>query len=463
MKYIPSPTCAEFMRSDALVKCIVGPLGSGKSMAAQMEFFRRMCQQAPDDKGVRPTRFVVVRNTAAQLRETVLSDANQYFGAYFNHKVSTGTMEFRFPLADGTTVESDWLLMPLERPEDQRKLLSLNITAALIEECREVPYDVVAAVMGRIGRYPSMARVPPTWQSLVMVSNPWSVASDYHDNLVINKPDGWDFFHQPGGLDPNAENRQFLPAGYYDRLMDGNSDEWINVHVMSEFGDDQYGQAVYKAAFKGDEHITETMYPNPMLPLVIGMDFGRTPCAVFTQEDMRGRMLAHDELTSKDMGLHKFLHDLMLPFIEEHYPNYRIVVVGDPSGIAKGQYTEDSAFSILKEAGIEALAAPTNDPERRIRAVEKRLVQQAGDTRGFLVHRNGCPMLTEGFLRGYRYKKKRDGSLTPVPDKGAFSHIHDALQYAALGHQSGYAARRLMMSRKRVRAPIQQLSNKAWT
>jgi hypothetical protein len=451
------------MRSNALVKCIIGPLGSGKSMAGQFELFRRMCQQDPDEKGIRPTRFVIVRNTAAQLRETVLPDAKQYFGDYFTYKVSTGTMEFRFDLGDGTKVQSDWLMMPLERPEDQRKLLSLNITAAMIEECREVPYDVVAAVMGRIGRYPSMSRVPPTWQALVMVSNPWSISSQYHENFIINKPEDWDFFHQPSGLDPDAENRQFLPAGYYERLMDGNSDEWIRVHVMSEFGDDQFGQAVYKAAFKNDDHIVDQLHPNPMLPLVLGMDFGRTPCAVITQMDPRGRMLALNEVTSENMGLHKFLNEKLVPFLGEHYSNYRIFVMGDPAGVAKGQYTEDSAFSVLKEAGLEALPAPTNDPERRIRAVEKRLVHSVGDSAGFLVSRTGCPMLTEGFIRGYRYKKKRDGELTPYPDKNEFSHIHDALQYAALGHQGNFIGKRILRTQERPAVRMPRISKKAWT
>lgn len=463
MRYTPAPTLEKFMLSDALVKAVVGPLGSGKSMAGQMELFRRMVQQEPDGKGVRPTRFVIVRNTSAQLRDTVLPDAKQYFGDYFTHKVSTSTLEFRFDLGDGTQVESDWLLMPLERPEDQRKLLSLNITAAMIEECREVPYDVVAAVLGRIGRYPSKARVAPTWQALIMISNPWSISSEYHTNLVLNRPPDWDFFHQPGGLDPDAEGRQYLPDGYYERLMDGNSDEWINVHVHSKFGDDQFGQAVYRAVWDHTRHIKDELFPNPMMPLVLGMDFGRTPCAVITQQDVKGRLLCLEEVTSEDMGLHKFLHTLLIPRLNEKYADHRVFVMADPAGVAKGQYNEDSAFSVLKEAGLNALPAPTNDPERRIRAVEKRLLQNAGDSADFLLDADKCPTLLEGFVRGYRYKKKKDGTLTPAPEKNEFSHIHDALQYAALAHQGNFVAKRIMRMQNRSRITRPKISSLAWT
>ena len=190
MDYKPSVTCAEFMRSDALVKCIVGPLGSGKSMAGIFELFRRMCEQAPDKKGVRPTRFAIVRNTLAQLRETFLADAESYLADFFHYKVSRNALEFRFTLPDGTSVHSDWLLMPLERPEDSRKLLSLNLTAALVEECREVQYSVTAALMGRIGRYPTPSQVAPTWQAILFISNPWSEGSDYHEKLCPRPPRG---------------------------------------------------------------------------------------------------------------------------------------------------------------------------------------------------------------------------------------------------------------------------------
>jgi len=463
--YKPSKTIAQFMKSDALVKAIIGPLGSGKSMGGQMELFRRMVQQEPDSRGIRPTRFVIVRNTAAQLRETVLSDAKQYFGDYFEHKVSTQTMEFRFPLGDGTYIESDWLLMPLERPEDQRKLLSLNITSAMIEECREVPYNVVASVLGRIGRYPSMARVKPTWQALLMISNPWSQGSPYHENLVLKKPDDWDFFHQPGGLDPDAENREFLPEDYYERLTEGQSDEWIKVHVHSQFGEDQFGQAVYKAVFRRDHHVYDTLKPTPMLPIVLGMDFGRTPCAIITQQDIKGRLLCLHEVNSADMGLHTFLHEKLIPFLNENYPSYKVFVMGDPAGMGKDQYTEASAFSIIKQAGLEAMPAPTNDPMKRIEAVEKRLLQNNGQTADMLISKEGCPTLIEGFMRGYMYKKRKDGELTPLPDKNDYSHIHDAMQYAALAHQTNFVSRRLLKQerRKHMVHSRKHPSPRAWT
>ena len=41
-----------------------------------------------------------------------------------------------------------------------------------------------------------------------------------------------------------------------------------------------------------------------------------------------------------------------------------------------------------------------------------------------------CEQLIKGFRYGYRYKIKRNGEMEDRPDKNAFSHVHDANQYA---------------------------------
>lgn len=462
--YRPSKTCAAFMRSDAFVRCIIGPLGSGKSMAGIFELFRRAVEQEPDEAGVRPTRFAIVRNTLAQLRETFLADATDYLGDFFTYKVSRQALEFRFALPDGTKVHSDWLLLPLERPEDARKLLSLNLTGALVEECREVNYDVTAALAGRVGRYPSSSRVPPTWQGMMFISNPWSEGSKWHDNFVLDRPDGWEFFQMPGGLDPDAENVEFLPEGYYQRLMHGHTDEWIKVHVHGMFGDDMAGQAVFKASFRAGSHLVDHLQVNPHLPLLIGIDFGRTPACVLTQEDVHGRLLVFEEITSRDMGLSQFCETLLIPTLRERYAANRVFVVGDPAGVAKSQYSEESAFDVLRNYGLECVPAPTNNPAERLRAVEQRLLQTLDGKPAMLIAKEKCPVLVKGFMHDYRYRKKRDGELNDHPEKNDASHVHDAMQYAALGHKSHYVGRRVMMATQHRLGPRRpRFSPKAWT
>lgn len=468
LDFTPPKTVSDFMLSEKIMRVIIGPLGSGKSMGAIMELFRRACQQDPDREGIRPTRFVLVRNSAAQLRETTLSDTRQYL-PFAKWKVTDVTLQFRIPLPDGTFVHSDWIFLPLERPEDTRKLLSLNLTGGFIEECREIRYDVVAALMGRVGRFPMMARVKPTWQGIICASNPWSEGSDWHENLVINKPNNWDLFIQPGGLEVEAENIENLPEGYYERLMDGHNQNWINVHVHAQFGDDPSGQTVFRGSFDSSVHVVHNdLVVNSQRPIIVGIDFGRTGAAIIGQESYIGQLLCFKEILADDVGLEGFLTHHLMPYLREHFWKCRIFCVGDPAGAQHSQLSEETAFSVMKRHGLEAVPAPTNAIQERIRAVEKRFLESRGNHPAILIDAAGCPTLVKAMLYGYRYKRKRDtGDLHNLPEKNDASHPADALEYLSLGVNSNYVGRRIQLQVARTQAihsPSKPpFSAKAWT
>lgn len=453
---------------------------SGKSMGMIMEGVRRMVQQAPDANGIRPTRGVVIRNTMDQIKQTCVSDIMQYLPQIASWHRSDKMIKFNFPLDDGTRVESEWLLVPLEDVQDVRRLLSLQLTFAWASEFRELNYDIVAAVLGRLGRYPSPARVPPSWAGLFAESNPFPEGSAWHDALVVNLPDNWAFFRQPGGLDPNAENRENLPEDYYERLINNaTSEEWIRVHVHGEFGEDPSGQRVYRHAFSMRAHLHRShddhgrpseLHVLPDVPVIIGIDFGRTPACVFCQEDFQGRLRVLEECTSDDMHLEAFILEKMLPVIRARFASCPIIVVGDPAGMQRSQTSDETPFSKLKEYGFKAVPAQTNDPYLRISAVERRLLDRRAGVDGtlvpaMLIDEARCPVLVKGFKQDYRYKKRKtDGRLEDKPDKTFASHVHDALQYACLGAQSNYVGRKVMRmsARATVRRPPVP-SPRAWT
>jgi len=82
-------------------------------------------------------------------------------------------------------------------------------------------------------------------------------------------------------------------------------------------------------------------------------------------------------------------------------------------------------------------AASTNDPTRRVDAVVKSRTRILGNGKiGFQID-NRCNTLIQGFQGGYCLERKRvtgaGGVYRDKPDKGKFSHAHDALQYLLLG------------------------------
>ena len=70
--YEPSPTGKMFHRSNAFVRGLMGPVGSGKSVCCVMELLRRAMEQEADESGVRRTRWAIIRNTYPELKATTI-------------------------------------------------------------------------------------------------------------------------------------------------------------------------------------------------------------------------------------------------------------------------------------------------------------------------------------------------------------------------------------------------------
>ncbi len=464
LDYSPPKTVERFMLDDRLVRVIVGPVGSGKSMGAIMELLRRACQQQPYN-GTRYTRFALIRNTMQQLRQTVLTDVQQYLGPIVHYFVTDSTVQIRTSMPDGTFLHSDWTMIPLDSKEDVRRLLSMQLTGAWINELREVPSEVVSALLGRLGRYPSKAMGGPSWFGLIGDTNPWDTDSPYHERLVLNPDPKWALFHQPSGIGPDAENIENLPPGYYDNLSGDRDLDWVAVHVESMWGTSNAGQAVFRKSFHAPTHVRDMkLVVNPNRPIVIGLDFGRTPCAVIGQVDNYGRAIVMKEVVTEGMGLIQMVEEHLKPVLfNEPFAGRRAFIVADPAGIQKSQITEETPFDVLKQQGFLAFPASTNSINNRLTAVEKLLRSHIVGEPALQINREGCPTLTSALGNKYRYRKKRDGQLEDTPEKlHPWSDVSDALQYFCLGLQSNLVGRVMARDRPRTdRAP--RFTAAAWT
>ena len=464
LDYTPPPVIGEFMIDPTFVRVIVGPIGSGKSMGCIMELLRRAREQTPDAQGVRHTRFALIRNTLQQLRTTVLVDVQQYLGPAVRFFVTDATIQIRGTMQDGTTLHSDWLMVPLDTKEDQRRLLSMQLTGAWINEIREVPIDVVMPLLGRLGRFPSKLQGGPSWHGLVADTNPWDTDSPYHNKLVLTPDPNWKLFHQPSGIGPGAENVENLPPGYYEKLADNRDEGWAEVHIESQWGTSNAGQAVFRRSFHAPTHARDVnTLVNQHRPIMIGLDLGRTPSAVITQVDNYGRLIVFKEVVTEDCGLHQMLEEYLKPVLMgPPFYGRRCFVVADPAGNQKSQLSEENAFDVLKDHGFISYPASTNDPMQRIRAVEKLLRGMAMGEPAIQIGREGCPKLIQALGNKYRYRKKKDGQLEDRPEKlHPWSDIADALQYAALGAQANYSGHVIRRNTTRVQGP--RVSSAGWT
>lgn len=448
LDFITPPTVGKFMMDDSFVRLIMGPVGSGKSAGCFMELLRRARLQEPNSRGVRQTRFAIVRNTLQQLRQTCLADIQLWLAPIAHYRVTDATIQVRLPLPDGTTVESDWMLIPLDTKEDQARLLSLNLTGAWISEFREIDLSIIDAISGRLGRFPAKAIAKPTWFGIVAESNPPDEDSEWYTKLEIERPPQWAFFKQPGGLTPEAENVENLPDNYYQTLEANNNPDWVDIHVHAKYGKSLGGQAVFRASFKPDFHIgnSDDWKFAPGVPIMLGQDFGRTPATLIGQIDNRGRLVVLDELISEDMGIEQFATTLLRPLLYNKYMGQRIFMVADPAGRNKNDTNEESPFDVLKRLGFDVFPAPTNNVDPRLRAVEQLLLHQSDGGPMLVICGDTCPTLTAAMKYWYRYRRKTTGVLEDKPEKThPWSDVADCLQYMALSTNANYMGKVMQM------------------
>jgi hypothetical protein len=352
----------------------------------------------------------------------------------------------------------------------------MQLTGAWLSEAIEMQFDVLAPVSGRIGRYPSGNRGVPTWFGIIADTNMPVELSDWH-KFMIEPPRNWQVFIQPSGMAADAENLNYLlqtaeskalPLNhpqrlaqgrkYYEQFLQtyGNEDAWVKRYVYAQYGDDPSGEAVFKASFRPSFHVVPDTLVIPGYPLIIGQDFGRNPWSLIGQVDHMGRLLIHAEVPAMNIGLERHVEYSLRPaLLTERFIGSKTIVVGDPSGVAKGSIAEETCFDALKRLGMAAFPAPTNDIDARLRAVEALLGKQLNGGPVLMINGRGCPWLVRAMSGGYRYKKHADGALRAVPekyDKEGFSHVVDCLQYIALVVHGGLVhefARRIVPRPKR--------------
>lgn len=203
-RYLPAgPVIAAFHASNAHVRGIRGPVGSSKTTANCIELLRRAQEQSPGPDGIRRTRWAIVRNTAPQLSTTTLRTFQELVPA--THSKTTMDFPITVRLQAGD-MDTEFLFLALDNEQDVRKLLSLELTGAFVNEAREVPLPVLDQLTARVGRYPSARQGGCTWSGIVMDTNAPDVESWWYRFAEQERPEGWQFFAQPSGLSQDAEN-----------------------------------------------------------------------------------------------------------------------------------------------------------------------------------------------------------------------------------------------------------------
>ena len=465
------------MKDDTFFRGLRGPVGSGKSVSCCIEIFRRALAQEPNKNGVRRSRWAIIRNTNPQLKTTTIKTWLDWFpesdwGRFtwsvpYTHNIKKGDLELEV------------IFLALDRPEDVKKLLSLELTGIWINEAREVPKSIIDACTMRVGRFPSMRDGGATWTGVIADTNApeedhwWPIMSGevpVPDHIpreqarMLVKPDNWSFYTQPSAMieahdedgevndykkNKDAENAKYMRKDYYDNLIRGKTKSWIDVYVMNRLGSIQDGKPIYQM-FARDTHVAkEELAIASGLPVYVGLDFGLTPAATIGQK-VRGRWLVQAELVAFDMGIVRFAEVLREELATRFSESSEVFIYGDPAGDFRAQTDESTPFHILRGAGLRAFPAPSNSVDLRLESVSSQLTKMTEGKPAFLIDPR-CQQLIKGFEGGYQYRRMEVSGerYADKPDKNMFSHVHDALQYMMLGAGEG----RALMSNQKAAQP----------
>lgn len=465
----PGRTLRDFMLSNDFVRGVRGPIGSGKSTCCAVEIMRRAKEQKPWTDGIQRTRWAVIRNTSPELRTTTMKTWLQVFP-----ETSWGPVRWAAPYTHHIrkgTLDCEVIFLGLDAPDDVKKLLSLELTGAWINEAREVPKAIVDGVTSRVGRYPPAFQGGPSWWGAWMDTNApdtdhwWPILAgeapvpDYlshEEALMMQKPDDWCFFTQPPAMyevkdgsgmltgyeiNPDAENAGNLPPGYYQKLISGKTRSWIAIYVRNQLGHENRGKPVY-TGFNHEFHVSrETLVPDLSYPFAVGIDFGLSPAAVIGQQDGTGQWRILRELIGANMGAARFA-DLLSRELAKIVPKkdwrQRVRFYGDPAGDQRSQADEMTPFRIFAAQGLQVIPAPTNDPSLRVATVERLFEKAINGRPGMIVCPTNCRMLVQAFAGGYRYRQLQISGATEAryedkPEKNRFSHPADAHQYLVVG------------------------------
>jgi hypothetical protein len=455
--YKAPPSVQDFLKSDAFISLIVGPVGSTKTTAGIMKIAYMAKRMAPGTDGIRRSRCVWIRNTREQLDDTSIPDFHKWYppGQAGDWEKTRRTFTLKFD-----DVSCEVLFRGLDDQNDVRRLLSLQISFAIMDEFREIHPTIFEAVQGRLGRYPDGMLVPhrPEWGKDAK-GNPiqgcvtddgkpnkhiWGMTNapeigSFWEEFISDPPKNAKVWIQPGGRSVEADWLQYLPSDYYENLCEGKSEEWISVYVDAKFGQSLAGKPVFKA-FNNDTHIAKgALRVLPNTPVIIGVDAGLSPAAVIAQVDYQGRVVVHDSLISESMGALRFIREKLQPLIANKYAGYQLAVVIDPAAFQRAQTDERTVADIFRANGFVVKAARTNNIATRISSVDAYLTRTVNGSPGFLINPVGCAPLIAAMRGKYRYKINTKGDVDyDKPEKlHPWSDVADALQYVCLWADGG--------------------------
>ena len=464
-RYVPpGPVANAYIHSTGPIDAIMGPGGSGKTVASVFKAIRFSIATMPvcTDGRVR-VKGTVVRDSFRSLYRTTLATWFDYFPVsqypeFFGGQDRPATHKLR--LSTVRLINGERREVPVDLQVDFFAISDMNYELAFksyetswgwATEADGIPSSAIPFFYSRTARYPRQSMLPDGVERprMMMVDfNPpdpdhplltacqqGSFKTDFNpekDTKTVN------FFRQPSGLSAEAENRAGKSLAEYQAEFNALTRDDARRMVEGMPGRVKDGLPVYDDEWDYDKFVAPaTLEILPDLPLHIGFDQDLTPAAIFFQETPDGQIrFLREVVPGPGTGVDRFLEQL-LPVL--HGPMRGLppgVWAADPAGFygvdkQAGQLSWADAMS--QGLGHRIIPAPTNewDMRRAALSVVMRVSRRGGKDWPHMLVDPSMKKTIKGLSTGYKYGKQTNG-FSRLPIKNEFSHPCDAAQYGVL-------------------------------
>lgn len=474
----PGPVADAFRRSRAFIKICIGPVGSGKTMAALqsgLELAARQGGRIDAQTGVlvRKARIGVIRESYPSIEATTLKswwnlipreEGKFSLRAPYTHHFKR---VLRRDADDGRVLEvldCEFEFRAIGDLSVEEACRGWEVNAVIVDEWDLQPADLVPFLTGRVGRFsdldPSLVVDP---QIIAVMNMPdidnhaYQLATDREMAVLGDDAakilSDWlgarpliETFIQPGGMESDAENLHNLEGGraYYVRQIAANKHKpaYVDRMVHNKPVSLMHGQAV-NAGFSQREHVGAVEWDR-RYKLIVGIDQGQFGAAVFLFRNQLGQLrtvgevvnIAKDGRSQLKVGARAFGQQVRAKLLED----FRVVhaeqirVVGDPAMFAASDRPQDEYDWRL--AFQSALGFPVHRAKTNREALRHEVIWKAQDDRGGYMVDPGCRTLIRAHAGGYRYSKETlntGETRDRLEVAGTFyTNVADAEQYAAL-------------------------------
>lgn len=454
--YCPTHTGRLLHASEIAIIAIMGPFNSAKTTDNLWKLVKESTKQEKCIDGVRRAAYAVIRNTYNELKHGILRTWEVWLGGLGTVIAREQPLERTHIFFDDKgRIELTFFFISCDSESDVRKLLSVDLTGGLINECREMPRAILTALLGRWRRYPSdRIRSHPIRGFIGMDTNPPDTDNWFYQLFEIERPDNALLLMQPAGLlqigtdertgrkmwrtNPEADNIAHIDANYYiDQAKIAPDDEYIDVHCNGKWGRLRRGKPVFpmysdnlhsiaKIQLKTDKDKTQ---------IYIGWDFGYiTPACVIGQYQ-DGFLEIVKEFIGDYISVDDLVKNAVLPWLNTHYAGFAMVSTGDPSD-RNDAGSGNSCIEILERYGLSTYKAMTNALTPRLNAVSEMLGRLVNGKPVFTLCRSGAPILRKSIHTEYLFDRLQIIGSTQLKDTPTkihpWSDAADALQYLCM-------------------------------